>query len=226
VGLEYRSPLVTATGEFAYGINDDVKAASATLALTPNDHWIFRGEYNTSANQTPLQASLAGIDAWRASGEAVWRANESRSAALSYAHLGFSDGNRRDWAQARWTERVIAGPVYALEITGALYASRNSVAGAPYFNPSADLSPTLEFANEWLQWRRYTREFRHRVVASIGSYWQQGFGTGLAYNARYEQEWDAADRLTFRYGIGRSRQPYDGVQTANTYAYFYLNWRF
>jgi hypothetical protein len=96
----------------------------------------------------------------------------------------------------------------------------------PYFNPSSDFSPTLEFANEWLQWRRYTRAFRHRLVASIGSYWQEGFGTGSVYDARYEQEWDANDRLTFRYGIGHGEHPYDGEQTTRNYCYFYLNWRF
>jgi biofilm PGA synthesis protein PgaA len=225
-GLEYRSSLISATGELSQGVNEGKTGVAASLAFTPNDYWTFRGTVDTSANETPLQASLAGIDARRASGEVIWRAHESRSAALSYAHMDFSDDNRREITQARWTERVIARPVYKLEITGALYASHNSLAGAPYFNPANDFSPTLEFANEWLQWRRYTRAFRHRLVASVGSYWQEGFGTGSVYDARYEQEWDADDRLTFRYGIGRSEHPYDGVQTARNYAYFYLNWRF
>jgi biofilm PGA synthesis protein PgaA len=225
-GLEYRSSLITATGEFSQGVNDGGIGVAASLAFTPNDYWTFRGTVDTSSNETPLQAILAGVDARLASGEAVWRSNESRSAALYYAHMDFSDNNRRDMTQARWTERVIAGPVYKLEITGALYASHNSLAGAPYFNPSNDFSPTLEFANEWLQWRRYTRAFRHRLVASVGGYWQEGFGTGPVYDARYEQEWDADDRLTFRYGIGRSEHPYDGEQTTRNYCYFYLNWRF
>jgi biofilm PGA synthesis protein PgaA len=140
--------------------------------------------------------------------------------------MQFSDGNRRDATQARWTERVIAGPVYKLEITGALYASRNSRTGAPYFNPSRDFSPTLEFANEWLQWRRYTRSFRHRVVVTVGDYRQQGFDTGALADARYEQQWAADDRLTLRYGIGRSRHPYDGAQTTRNYGYLSFNWRF
>jgi biofilm PGA synthesis protein PgaA len=225
-GLEYRSSLITASGELAHGINDGVTAASASLAITPNDYWTFRGEYDTSANQTPLQASLAGIDARRAAGEVMWRANESRSAALSYEQMDFSDGNRRDITQGHWTERVISGPVYQLEITGALYTSRNSLVGAPYFNPSHDFSPTLEFANEWLLWRRYTRAFRHRLVVDVGNYSQDGFGTGPVYGARYEQEWDADDRLIFRYGVGRTLHPYDGAQTATNYAYLNLNWNF
>ena len=226
VGLEYRSPLITASGEVAHDINDSKTAASASLAFTPDDYWTFSGGYDKSSNLTPLQASLAGIDAQRAVGEVMWRASESRSAAVTFEKMDFTDGNRRDIARARWTERVITGPVYKLDITGALYTSRNSQTNAAYFNPSHDFSPTLEFANEWLQWRRYTRSFRHRLVASVGSYSQDGFGTGAVYNVRYEQEWDADDRLTFRYGIGRSQHPYDGVQTERTYGYFYLNGKF
>jgi biofilm PGA synthesis protein PgaA len=225
-GVEYRSPLITATGELSHGVNGGENGAAASLAFTPDDYWTFRAIADTSSNELPLQATLAGINARRYAGEIVWQANESRSAAVSVAQMDFSDGNRRDSAQARWTERVVAGPVYKLEITGSLYASRNSLADASYFNPSRDFSPTLEFANEWLQWRRYTRAFHQRLVIAVGDYWQQGFGSGPLYGARYEQEWEANDRLSFRYGIGRTLNPYDGVQTARNYAYFHLDWRF
>jgi biofilm PGA synthesis protein PgaA len=225
-GVEYRAPQIIASGELTHDVNGDDTGAAAALAYTPDDYWTFRGIVDTSANDTPLRASLAGINARLFSGEAIWQANESRSAALSYARMNFSDSNRRDTVQARWTERVIAGPVYKLEITGALYASQNSAVGAPYFNPSHDFSPTLQFANEWLQWRRYTRAFRHRLVLDIGNYSQQTFSSGPIYGARYEQEWDADDRLTLRYGVGRNLHPYDGAQTATNYGYAYLNWRF
>ena len=226
VGLEYRSPLMRATGELSQGLNGGSTGAAASLAVTPNDFWTFRGKLDSSANQIPLQAHLAGINARHALAEIVWRADESRRAAVSLQRFAFSDGNRRDVAQARWTERVIAGPVYQLEVTAGLYASKNSLTGAPYFNPSSDLSPTLELANEWLQWRRYTRAFRHRLVVTVGDYRQQGFGSATVAGARYEQEWSADDRLVFRYGIGRSRHPYDGVQTVRDFAYVSLNWRF
>jgi biofilm PGA synthesis protein PgaA len=225
-GLEYRSPLWIASGELAHDLDDSHTGAAASVAYTPSDYWTFRGAYATRSNETPLQARLAGVNARLGSVEAVWRAHESRSASLSLAQMDFSDGNRRDSVLARWTERVVAGPVYQLEITGALYASNNSLAGAPYFNPSRDFSPTVEFANQWIQWRRYTREFRHRVVVGLGSYQQQGFGTGPVASIRYEQEWDADDRLALRYGIGRTQHPYDGVRTTRDFLYASLNWRF
>src|SRR4030095_11970713 len=104
-GLEYRSPLYVMRGEVSTDINKSKPALSAMLAYTPDDHWTFRGEYDKSSNQTPLQASLARIDANRIAGEAIWRAHESRTISGSLANMDFSDGNRRQSAQARWTER-------------------------------------------------------------------------------------------------------------------------
>ena len=226
MGIEFRSPLLVASGELSHGINGSESGAVVALSFTPDDYWTFRGKLDSSANEIPLQASLAGINARHASADVAWRAQESRSAALSFDHFDFSDGNRRDSTQASWTERVVAGPVYKLEITAALYASSNSLAATPYFNPSRDFSPTLEFSNEWLQWRRYTRAFHHRLVVDIGSYWQRGFGNKPVAGARYEQEWEADDRLDLRYGVGRTLHPYDGAQTAMNYTYFSLNWKF
>ena len=226
VGLEYRSPLISARAEISHDINESKTAGALSFAVTPDDFWTFRGEYDQSANQTPLDATLAGIDAHRLAGEVVWRGSESRSASVAIDTMDFSDGNRRDSASARWTERVVTGPVYKLDITGGLYASRNSQATTSYFNPTRDFSPTLEIANEWLQWRRYTRSFVHRVVVTGGDYAQQGFATKPVFGVRYEQEWAADDRLTLRYGIGRGEHPYDGVQTTRNFAYFYLDWKF
>ncbi len=225
-GLEYRSALVSADGELPADINAGDSEAAASLIYTPDDYWTFHGAVNTSANESPLQARLAGGNGRRESGGVIWQGNEWRSAAFTYAHMKFSDNNRRATARARWSERLVAGPVYSLEVTGAIYASRNSLADTPYFNPSSDFSPTLEVANEWVQWQRHNQSFRHRVVLAAGNYWQQGFGSGTVAGAYYEQQWDADDDMTFRYGLGYSLQPYDGRQTTHNYAYLSMNWRF
>jgi biofilm PGA synthesis protein PgaA len=226
VGLEYRSTNYVASAELTQDLNRSKTGVAASLAWMPNDFWTLRGLVDTNTTDTPMQARLAGVDAKRYGAEAVWRAHESRSAALGVDRIDFSDGNKRDIVQARWTERVIAGPVYKLEITPSIYTSRNSSSTAAYFNPSRDLAPSVEFVNEWLQWRRYTNAFRHRLALSVGNYQQQNFASGYTAGARYEQEWTADDRLILRYGIGRSLHPYDGVRVARNYAYVSLNWRF
>ena len=226
IGLEYSSPFYLATAELSQDLNQSKTGIAASLAWTPNDFWTVRGLVDSATTATPLQARLAGINARRYGAEVIWRAHESRSAAVGVDRLEFSDGNRRDIVQLRWTERVYAGPVYKLEITPAVYASHNSSAAAAYFNPSRDLATSVEFANEWLQWRRYQRTFRHRLAISVGDYRQQGFASGYTAGVRYEQEWTADDRLILRYGIGRSLHPYDGVRVARNYLYASLNWRF
>jgi len=226
VGLEYRSPRYIISGELAHDINRQRPAATASFTYTPDDFWSLQAFAEADTLETPMQARLAGVTAWRAGGLATWRAHESRAISGGYQRLRFSDGNERDVVQARWTERVIAGPIYKMEITGMAAASRNSNTNAAYFNPRRDHEIGVEVANEWLQWRRYERAFRHRFVVSAANYHQENFGSGPAWGARYEQEWSADDRLVLRYGIGRTVHPYDGVRTARNFAYVSVNWRF
>lgn len=226
LGLEYRSPRWVAEGELAHDINRRKPAASLAAAFSPDDFWTFNAIGESDSLETPLQARQAGVTAWRGGVGATWRAHESRRIGATYDHLRFSDGNGRDIVAARWTERVVAGPVYKLEVTGTVAASRNSNGNAVYFNPSRDRQADLEFANEWLQWRRYERAFRHRLIATVGHYWQESFGSSPVYGARYEQEWSADDRLVLRYGVGRTLHSYDAARTGRNYVYVALNWRF
>jgi biofilm PGA synthesis protein PgaA len=225
-GLEYRSPRWVASGELAHDINRDKPAATLQAAYSPDDFWSFSAIGENDSLETPLQARQAGVTAWRGGLGATWRAHESRRIGITYDHLRFSDGNGRDIMAARWTERVVAGPIYKLEVTGTVAASRNSNGNAAYFNPSRDQQVDLEFANEWLQWRRYERAFRHRFIATVGHYWQESFGGSPVYGARYEQEWSADDRLVLRYGVGRTLHSYDAARTGRNYVYVALNWRF
>jgi len=226
IGLEYRSPRYIARGELTQDLNRGRTGVSGAVGFTPDDFWTFSGVVESSSTATSVQARLAGVDARRYGVEAAWRASESRSAAVGLSRLDYSDGNKRDVLEAHWTERVIAGPVYRLEVTGAVETSHASSTNVAYFNPARDIDSSVQLTNEWLQWRRYNRSFRHRVILTAGNYWQQSFGSGPAYSARYEQEWSADYRVTVRYGIGRSLHPYDGVQSARNFAYVSFNWRF
>ncbi|HEX4327518.1 MAG TPA: hypothetical protein VH105_11915, partial [Burkholderiales bacterium] len=225
-GLEYRSTRYLASAEVTQDLNRDRTGLSLAGAYTPDDFWTLRAFAESSSTYTPVQARLFGVDAGRYGVGATWRGSESTSAGVTVYRLAFSDGNRRDVEQARVTQRVYAGPVYRLEVTGMVAASQASKTNVAYFNPGRDLESSVQLANEWLQWRRYERAFRHRVTLVAGSYWEQGFGSGSLYDARYEQEWSADDRLVLRYGIGRSIHPYDGVRSARNYAVVSVTWRF
>jgi len=92
-------------------VNDGGTGVAASLAFTPNDYWTFRGTVDTSSNETPLQATLCRrrrAARVRGSDLALQRIAQRP---LYYAHMDFSDNNRRDITRVRWTERVISGPV-------------------------------------------------------------------------------------------------------------------
>jgi len=116
--------------------------------------------------------------------------------------------------------------VRALGVGAALAGRDHRLAGAPYFNPGSDLTASVELAGEWLNWRRYERQFRQRAALTLGQYAQEGFGSGSIVGVSYEHVWELDRRLYLRYGVGRSLRPYDGERTGRTVARVTLEGRF
>src|SRR5262249_354882 len=91
-----------------------------------------------------------------------------------------------------------------------IYASRNTAHDAPYFNPSRDFSFLPTFDTTHVLWRRYERSFRQDISAAVGTYWQQGYGTGTMAIATYQQAYQVNPNTELRYGAAYSRRIYDG----------------
>ena len=70
------------------------------------------------------------------------------------------------------------------------------------------------------------RAFRQRLALTVGSYWQEGFGSGGIQAIEYVHRWELDRDLSLRYGIGRSLRPYDGEREARNFASLVLLWRF
>ncbi|HJW03663.1 MAG TPA: poly-beta-1,6 N-acetyl-D-glucosamine export porin PgaA [Azospira sp.] len=226
-GLEYRSRQWQASGE-AYALRGDGAALAASAAYLPDDHWRFDGGYSNKALDAPLRAYQAGVNASRTNLGATYRWHESRSTSLSWEQRDFSDDNRRQSWSAAWTERVVTGPRYKLDLRGDYYTSSNSkeAAAVNYFNPSRDRSLSLTFGNEWVQFHRYDRSLKHRLDLGVGNYWQENYGTGPLHLVRYEMIYAPDDRTELRAGISYSRRPYDGEQTTLQALTLTANWRF
>ncbi len=93
-------------------------------------------------------------------------------------------------------------------------------------SPVNDRSLWLTGAVEQLVWRDYDRAFRQRLALTVGSYWQEGFGSGGIQAIEYVHRWELDRDLSLRYGIGRSLRPYDGEREARNFASLVLLWRF
>ncbi|MEO8157199.1 MAG: poly-beta-1,6 N-acetyl-D-glucosamine export porin PgaA [Betaproteobacteria bacterium] len=191
-----------------------------------SDQWNFDAAVDTSSNDIPLQARSTGVRGWSLRAGATYRASESRSFRAGVQTIEFNDGNRREIASGSATQRFISGPVYKLDGVLGLYASRNSLAGAAYFNPESDFGADVTLIGEQRLWRRYERSFVHRLYVSLGQYQQKSFGSGPTRGIRYEHEWNADDRLSLLYGAQRTLHPYDGRGEYANYYNVAVNWKF
>ncbi len=192
----------------------------------PTDHWRGRLALESYSNQTPLQAELAGIEAWSFTAGTEYRFHESRTLGISLQRMGFDDGNRRGILTAFGHQRLISGPRYRLEGRLVLHHQSNSLDGAPYFNPGTLQDIRVQLENRWQNWRRYEKAMHQRLLVEAGGTRQDGFGSGLAWRIGYEHHWSFSRRLRLSYGISRSRSFYDGKPEHATRGFITLYARF
>jgi len=210
-GVEWRGPDAEAQAS-AWSNGGDVSKAGAALsgAWSPDDYWTLSADYERYAWETPLRAVLHGITADGGGVGAGYAWNESRALWLGVRSHDFTDGNQRRQLRFAWAERVFEQPALSVTLRPEAYASRNSLAGAPYFNPSHDLAVSLSADVQDLIWRRYEDSWRQRLVARAGRYHQEGFDDGWVGGVGYEQAWQRA-RFELRWGLDVGHARYDGA---------------
>jgi len=226
-GAEYRGRDLRVTGEISDSYDDDSDVGvSVTGEWWASDHWIFDAAVHSSSNDIPLQARLAGVEGDSLRAGATYRASESRRFGAALQAIDFSDGNHRTIFTASAFQRFVTGPVYKLDGLAALYTSWNSLDNASYFNPEDDLGLDATLIGEQRLWRRYDRDFVHRLHLTLGHYRQSGFGTDMSAAIRYEHAWAFDEQLDLLYGAQRSLHPYDGERVYASYYNLSLAWRF
>lgn len=226
-GAEYRVRDLRLAAELSDSYDSDSDlGVSLTGSWALDDHWSLDAAADSSSNDIPLQARLADVQGTSLQAGVTWRVHESRSFSASVQTLDFNDGNRRNIVTGSAFQRFVTGPVWKLDGAAALYASSNSAANVNYFNPDEDTGLDLTLIGEQRLWRRYDRNFVHRLFLALGTYRQQDFGSGEVGAIRYEQEWSLDNRLGLRYGAQRGFHPYDGVREYANHFNLSLNWRF
>jgi biofilm PGA synthesis protein PgaA len=226
VGVEYRVRDLTAAaeGHFAqYGRDSGGGRLEAEWSL--DDHWRIGGSGEKFSGDTPTRALFHGITADAVNAHAVYRASESREVKMSAQAMSFSDGNTRANLGAGWRERVFTLPHLHINALGDFGLSHNTRTDAPYYNPGAAVLGTGGAELVQVLYRRYEFTYEHAFVGLVGPYWEQHFGTGLAWGAHYEQR-VKDDALEASLGVGFARQPYDRVYENAVALSFNLTWRF
>ncbi|TKR33027.1 poly-beta-1,6 N-acetyl-D-glucosamine export porin PgaA [Luteimonas gilva] len=160
--------------------------------------------------EASLQARRSGIAADSASLGLDYHPSELTRLTGTAQRLRYDDGNRRDSLALDLDQRLLTRPHFLLDGLASVGASRGSRDDAAYFNPSRDRSWEIGLRADQIVWRRYDRHFRHRLTASAGQYWQEGFGNAWMPSLRYEHEWRFDLGKTLVYGVNWSRPVYDG----------------
>jgi len=227
LGAQYQGP-DTQFEATAWGNRGTLSKAGFSLAgsWAPDDHVSLGAEAQAFAADTPLRALLYGITANAAGMSASYTWSESRSVSAAVRALDFSDGNQRRSLTLSGSQRLVTEPHFSLDLRPGFYTSTNTLAGAPYFNPSRDRSFSLGAQADHVIWRRYERSLSQSLSATVANYWQQGYGSGAVGGLRYEQVWRNDPLTEWRYGAELARSSYDGVPERNGILFVNFNHRF
>ena len=226
-GVEGRWPDVTVElvawsnhGLLSHGGGD------ASVRWQPDDHWTFDASAQAFTSATPLRAVQAGIRADSANIGVTHAWSDMAVLSASVTTLDFTDGNRRWEGALDYSGVVVDRPGLELVLRPAMYASKNSLRDAPYFNPERDRSVSLTADLRHRLWRRYERSLGQRVIATLGDYRQSGYGHDAVGSLEYAQVYRHDPRTEWTYGIACGWQAYDGDMERSLSAYVRLDQRF
>lgn len=214
LGLQYARGAFDAAidARWPHAATTDGTGWDIRLGWQLGDRWSLAGEYQRNADDASLQALQAGITADRHDVALRYQPDDLHALRLAGSRLDYDDGNRRDSLQARYEQQFLHADRWWLDGNADAYASRASLAGVPYFNPSRDASLALGLRISQRPWRDYDRHFLHRLEVGVGRYWQEGYGAAWIPSARYEHEWRLAPGRSLRYGLSWARPVYDGAR--------------
>jgi biofilm PGA synthesis protein PgaA len=227
LGLEYTGLDIAANAEISNDSSPRAHAGGrAAIAWAPLDEWRFSGAMQIFSADTPLRALKHDITANSWMVRAAYTPSDLQSYSLAGELVTFSDGNDRTVLDASALQRLLTLPHLTIDMTGELYASKNSLRNAPYFNPPEDLSGSLTLAASQILYRRYSFVYSHRLSVTGGEYLESGFAGGFAGNLYYEQRLRVNDSWEGALGVQLRRQPYDG-HAENSFAILgSIDWRF
>ncbi len=227
IGLEYRDMRWLATAELNDGLENNPDTGLAlTAKYKRDDHWSFNGALEWNSMQMPLRGQRTGIQGNRVSAGTGYRWHESQSLSIAYNLVDMDDGNLRQSVSGIFEKRLINMPAYKLTGRVGVYASDNTEQGVIYYNPDSDVAVSVTLDNRWRLYRRYEKEFSHRLQLSMGRYWQEHVGTNANWSISYEHIWSLNDRVQLVYGFSRSQRVYDGTPEFQKDYYGNLNIRF
>jgi hypothetical protein len=189
----------------------DANGSHTLIEYRPYETWHVAVAYDSFAEDISVRARASGIEANHLqtaadyhNGDYVWH---WRGSAGRY---DFSDGNERTHLYTTLGYAYELLPAREQRIYVEWYESRNTLAGAPYFNPRRDRSIGLVQRSDFVFDTRFKRHVDHLSLIA-GWYEQEGFGRHGRWGIKYEQDYDFNSANALSIGAGYYRNVYDGA---------------
>lgn len=200
--------------------------AQAEFHFRPRDTWQFSGSYSTFAEDLPLHARAVAVEASRRRLSAEYGSIDHiwywRGTGNAYE---FSDGNDRRSLYTTVGFAYHMLPYREQRVYGEWYQSRNTLDGAPYFNPKRDHSLGIVHRTDFIFQTSYRRHVDSLFVR-LSAYDQDDFGTHMSWGVRYEQDYEFDNFRALRWGAGYARNVYDGLPEGEMRLDLRYVWRF
>jgi biofilm PGA synthesis protein PgaA len=226
-GVEYTGLDIGASVEISNDSSPRAHAGGrAAIAWAPDDAWRFSGGVQIFSADTPLRALKHDISANSWALRVAFIPSELQSYVVAAELVTFSDGNDRTILDANTIQRLLTLPHFTLDAIADLYASKNTLRNAPYFNPPEDLSASLTLTANQILYRRYSHVYSHSLSLTGGDYLESGFAGGFAGSLYYEQRLRLNDSVEGTLGVRLRRQPYDGHSEDSVAILGSIDWRF
>ncbi len=227
-GIEHRfGGWLTAREQISANYDDGKDPGSqSTITLYPNDYLRFKAMFDSFTTDVPMRARAFDIEAKKLWAEVVFRESEQRSLGLSASRHWFSDDNERDQVLLGYEQELMNRGNWRMRFFVDLYGTRNSKMDVPYFNPERGWSVSGTQMIEQTLWRIYEKVFVHRIYLSLGSFKQSGYSYEPVFGLRYEQDYEFSMNHALLWGIGLSRNAYDGEEVNGMTLYASYKWRF
>jgi len=218
IGVRYRfSEQLSVDQEFSTDVRDAGKTGAATiLVYEPFDSWMFTGQYTTFAEDLPLTARAAGVEGKHGGVAAEYNSRDYIWYGLvSFNRYDFSDTNRRESLFGMIGRTFEVLPYREQTLYGEIYGSHNSLVDAAYFNPGRDRYTGIIHRTNFIFESRYKRHV-DSLFLSLGSYWQEDYGSHGKWGVRYEQDYDFTATSHLNLGVAYERNVYDGQREYET----------
>lgn len=227
-GVEFRNPDWEAVAEISGNIYSDRKRGGGRVALT----YTFDDEIAAGASAelfsraTPPRAVRNGITANSADAQVEWRPTDTTDLTLRGEVLDFSDDNTRTILGAKAVQGLMSSPSLKLDLEVNVTGSHNDRASDLYFSPRRDVLGSGSIVAEMPLIQNDDMTLSHRLIGTVGNYWQQDFGNSLVGGLRYEQTLKLGEEMDLTYGAGVDWLTFDGKGETDTSLNLKLIWKF